>query len=106
MTRDTAAHQLPGRNLKRSFIIHGRKTSTSLEQQFYDGAKFMAAFRGISLKAYIEDISDNDKGDHCNLASAIRLRVLRDYQAMAKLTNELRAGAEMREELSAPLAPH
>ncbi|HXQ67865.1 MAG TPA: ribbon-helix-helix domain-containing protein [Alphaproteobacteria bacterium] len=59
---------------KRSVTIAGHRTSVSLEAPFWSALKEMAAERGISLNALIEEI---DRGRAGNLSSAIRVFVLR-----------------------------
>ena len=58
---------------KRSVTIAGHRTSVSLEAPFWSALKEMAAERGISLSALIEEI---DRGRAGNLSSAIRVFVL------------------------------
>ena len=59
---------------KRSVTIAGHRTSVSLEAPFWSALKEMAAERGISLNALIEEI---DRGRAGNLSSAIRVFVLK-----------------------------
>ena len=58
---------------KRSVTIAGHRTSLSLEDDFWDELKRLAAARGLSLKALIEEIDQANPG---NLSSALRLYVL------------------------------
>ncbi len=62
---------------KRSVTIAGHRTSVSLEAAFWSALKEMAAERGISLNALIEEI---DRGRADNLSSAIRVHVLEARQ--------------------------
>lgn len=62
-----------GRLRKRSVLVAGHKTSVSLEAEFWDELRAIAAARGISLNALIAEI-DQARGG--NLSSAIRLYVL------------------------------
>jgi predicted DNA-binding ribbon-helix-helix protein len=64
---------------KRSVIIHGHKTSVSLETQFWHSFKEIAAREGLSASALIAQI-DRSR-DIGNLSSAVRLFVLQDLQA-------------------------
>lgn len=64
---------------KRSLSIAGHRTSISLEAPFWDGAKALAAARGMSLAALIAAI-DAQRGDGTNLSSAIRIAVLAHYR--------------------------
>ncbi|HET8728635.1 MAG TPA: ribbon-helix-helix domain-containing protein [Alphaproteobacteria bacterium] len=59
-------------------IIAGHRTSVSLEPEFWDALKAIAARRGASLNRLIEDI---DAERNRNLSSAIRVFVLRELQA-------------------------
>jgi predicted DNA-binding ribbon-helix-helix protein len=63
---------------KRSVAVGGRKTSVSLEAEFWDGLKQIAARDGVTTSALLSEIErTRDRG---NLSSAIRLFVLRDLQ--------------------------
>lgn len=62
---------------KRSVLIAGHSTSVSLEGEFWDALKDVAAARGVSLNALIEEI---DAGRAGNLSSAIRVFVLNELQ--------------------------
>ena len=65
---------------KRSVTIAGHRTSVSLEAAFWSALKQMAAERGVSLNALIEEI---DRGRAGNLSSATRLFVLATLKASA-----------------------
>jgi predicted DNA-binding ribbon-helix-helix protein len=69
---------------KRSIIIAGRKTSVSLEDEFWVGLKEIAAARNIRPADLASKI--DSKRRHANLSSAIRLFVLDFYQAQIKLS--------------------
>ncbi|MFI4987668.1 MAG: ribbon-helix-helix domain-containing protein [Alphaproteobacteria bacterium] len=58
---------------KRSVTIAGHRTSVSLEAPFWAALQEIAARRGLSLNALIEEI---DRGRGGNLSSAIRVFVL------------------------------
>ena len=62
---------------KRSVLIAGHPTSVSLEEEFWDALKGVAAARGVSVNALIEEI---DAGRAGNLSSAIRVFVLNDLK--------------------------
>ena len=64
--------------LKRSVVIAGHKTSISVEDEFWNCLKEIAAERGMTLAAMIGAI-DGDR-EHANLSSAIRLFVLGVYR--------------------------
>jgi predicted DNA-binding ribbon-helix-helix protein len=69
------------RVLKRSIIISGRKTSISLEDEFWDGLREIAALQGVTMSTLVSTIDTNLQ--HQNLSSAIRLFVLDHYRAQA-----------------------
>ncbi|MCW2275260.1 putative DNA-binding ribbon-helix-helix protein [Rhodoblastus acidophilus] len=66
---------------KRSLVIAGHRTSISLEDDFWDALRDIAAARGISVPALVADI-DSARGA-ANLSSALRVAVLRHYRAAA-----------------------
>ena len=63
---------------KHSIIIHGRKTSVSLEDAFWSDLKQIAHAQQASLCELIARI--DQARDHSNLSSAIRLFVLDHFQ--------------------------
>lgn len=71
---------MAGESRKRSVVIAGHKTSVSLEPEFWDALKEIAAGRNISVNQIVRDI---DTGHEGNLSSAIRLHILRHYRALA-----------------------
>jgi predicted DNA-binding ribbon-helix-helix protein len=62
---------------KRSVKIAGHSTSLSLEGVFWDALKEVAAARGLSINALIEEI---DRGRGANLSSAVRVYLLNRYR--------------------------
>ena len=70
---------------KRSVKIAGHKTSVSLEAEFWDTLKAIAAREGVSLAALIEriDAARAKEGGAGNLSSALRLHVLAYLRARA-----------------------
>jgi predicted DNA-binding ribbon-helix-helix protein len=60
--------------VKRSVFIDGHRTSLSLEPEFWDELKRLAAARSMSLAALIVSI-DRSRGRD-NLSSAVRVYVL------------------------------
>lgn len=62
-------------NKTRSIIINGHKTSLSLELEFWNQVKKIAAKRKVTISKLIADI-DRDR-THINLSSAVRIFVLR-----------------------------
>ncbi|HSI40669.1 MAG TPA: ribbon-helix-helix domain-containing protein [Xanthobacteraceae bacterium] len=64
--------------VKRSIVIAGHKTSVSLEDQFWDALKEIAASRRSTLSEIVASIdTDRNQG---NLSSAIRLYVLGHFR--------------------------
>jgi predicted DNA-binding ribbon-helix-helix protein len=63
---------------KRSIVLSGRKTSVSLEDQFWNSLKEIARERNMTLAELVSAI-DADR-QHANLSSAIRLFVLGVYR--------------------------
>jgi predicted DNA-binding ribbon-helix-helix protein len=69
------------RILKRSIIVSGRNTSITLEDDFWDALREIAAQQGTTTAALVSTIDTNLQ--HLNLSSAIRLFVLDHYRAQA-----------------------
>jgi predicted DNA-binding ribbon-helix-helix protein len=63
---------------KRSITIADHKTSVSLENEYWDCLREIAAERGVSLGAVVAAIDANRQ--HANLSSAIRIFVLQFYR--------------------------
>jgi predicted DNA-binding ribbon-helix-helix protein len=63
---------------KRSIVIAGRKTSISLEDEFWNSLKEIAGERGLTLAELVAAIDGNRQ--HANVSSAIRLFVLGVYR--------------------------
>lgn len=61
---------------KHSATLHGHRTSFSLEDDFWEELKAIAATREISIAALISEVDDGRGADH-NLSSALRLYVLK-----------------------------
>ena len=68
---------------KRSVLLHGHKTSVSLEDDFWDALQEIATSKGISRFHLVEDAYEKLKPGE-NLSSALRLLVLHYYRAAAK----------------------
>lgn len=64
--------------VKHSIAIRGHRTSISLEGEFWDALRDMAAERDVSLGALVAEI-DAARGA-ANLSSAIRLAVLAHHR--------------------------
>lgn len=61
--------------IKRSVLINGRKSSVSLENEFWDALREIARRRKIALTALVEQV-DKDR-NNINLSSAIRVFVFK-----------------------------
>ena len=66
---------------KRSVRIAGHRSSVSLEAEFWDELKALAARRGTSLARLVGEIDRARSGR--NLSSALRLAVLRALREQA-----------------------
>jgi predicted DNA-binding ribbon-helix-helix protein len=60
--------------LKRSVKLNGRKTSVSLEKEFWDGLREIANDEHTSMSALVDKISQSRNNN--NLSSSLRLFVL------------------------------
>jgi predicted DNA-binding ribbon-helix-helix protein len=67
--------------VKRSIVIGGHKTSVSLEDEFWNGLKQVAASRSLTLSELVGTIDLNRK--NANLSSTLRLFLLDHYRAQA-----------------------
>ncbi|MEL6172394.1 MAG: ribbon-helix-helix domain-containing protein [Pseudomonadota bacterium] len=70
---------MTARPQKRSLTLRGHRTSVSLEEEFWQAFREIAAERGMALNALAAEI-DEARGIETGLASAIRLFVLRRYR--------------------------
>ncbi|MES2915873.1 MAG: ribbon-helix-helix domain-containing protein [Pseudomonadota bacterium] len=68
------------RPAKHSLTLHGHRTSVSLEPEFWDAFRSIAAEKDTPLNALAAEIDDARLGD-AGLASAIRVFVLNHYRA-------------------------
>jgi predicted DNA-binding ribbon-helix-helix protein len=75
--------------IKRSVIIDGRKTSISLENEFWDALRGIASARNISVTLLVEQIERDRKT--VNLSSAIRTFI---FSNLRKDTDTLGAGRQ------------
>jgi predicted DNA-binding ribbon-helix-helix protein len=66
---------------KRSIVFHGKKTSLSLEDEFWNALKEIAAKRALHISELVAAI--DEQRDQANLSSALRLFVLYYYQRPA-----------------------
>jgi len=67
------------RNVRRSVVIKGRKTSLTLEEPFWAGLREIAGQRGYTISRLVARIASERTGP--NLPSAIRLYVLTYFKA-------------------------
>ena len=66
--------------VKRSIIIHGHKTSLSVEDPFWTALKEIAAERRMTLSALIS-VVEHERAGVGNLSSALRLFILARYRS-------------------------
>jgi predicted DNA-binding ribbon-helix-helix protein len=64
--------------VKRSLAVAGHRTSVSLEEEFWDALKTIAAQRALPISALVAEI-DAGRGS-ANLSSALRVFVLQAYR--------------------------
>lgn len=70
---------MSARPVKRSLTLKGHRTSVSLEEEFWQAFREIAAERSIAINALAAEI-DAARDLQTGLASAIRLFVLRHYR--------------------------
>jgi predicted DNA-binding ribbon-helix-helix protein len=85
--------------VKRSIHLRGRKTSVSLEDEFWNALKEIASDRNATLSELVGDI--DAQRQHGNLSSTLRLFVLKYYRGKAAE----KPGDEMLGQQSPPTAP-
>jgi predicted DNA-binding ribbon-helix-helix protein len=73
---------MSGRPVKHSLTLRGHRTSVSLEAEFWEAFRAIAAAQGRPLNALAAEI-DAERGTETGLATAIRLYVLRHYRDRA-----------------------
>ena len=71
---------MTGRPVKRSLTLRGHRTSVSLEKEFWDAFRDIAAAQDIPINALAAQI-DEARGTDAGLASAIRVYVLNHYKS-------------------------
>ena len=74
---------MPARPAKHSLTLHGHRTSISLEPEFWEAFRTIAADRDVTLNQLAAQIDDARQGD-AGLASAIRVFVLNHYRAATR----------------------
>ncbi len=70
---------MTARPAKHSLTLRGHRTSVSLEEEFWQAFRAIAAERGLTLNQLAAGIDETREGD-VGLASAIRVFVLRHYR--------------------------
>jgi predicted DNA-binding ribbon-helix-helix protein len=69
---------------KRSVVVGGRKTSISLEDEFWDALNLIASTRNTSLSSLMESIAterpQKAQQSFANLSSAVRVFALNYYR--------------------------
>ncbi|MGL6209338.1 MAG: ribbon-helix-helix domain-containing protein [Paracoccaceae bacterium] len=70
---------MSGRPVKHSLTLRGHRTSVSLEAEFWDAFRQIAAERGATLNDLAARI-DTERDPDTGLASAIRVFVLRRFR--------------------------
>ncbi|MFZ0403977.1 MAG: ribbon-helix-helix domain-containing protein [Pseudolabrys sp.] len=73
--------------IKRSIVIKEKKTSVSLEDEFWYGLLEIAAYRKMAVPALVEQIEN--RRETVNLSSAIRIFVFNYFRSPAR--NQKRA---------------
>ena len=68
--------------LKRSIVLDGRKTSITLEEDFWTALKEIAATQNVRVSELVATVDRSRK--HANLSSSLRLYVLDYYQQLAR----------------------
>lgn len=91
---DTMGRPYGGRSTikKRSVVIDGRKSSVSLENEFWDGVREVAHSSGLSIQTFVAGVIARYEGH--NLSSALRLAVLDHYRQEGDAIEERHAVAE------------
>jgi predicted DNA-binding ribbon-helix-helix protein len=70
---------MTGAPVKHSLSLHGHRTSVSLEAEFWQAFREIAAGRGVALNALAAQI-DDARAPGTGLASAIRVFVLTELR--------------------------
>lgn len=72
--------------IKRSIVINGRKTSVSIEDEFWNGMHEIAVVKRTSIASLVSTIDRRRGAEDLNLSSAIRIEVMRFYRSAAQAT--------------------
>ncbi len=70
------------KQIKKSLILSGHKTSVALEKEFWEALERIANKNNISTDALIQKIDQNDRNG--SLASALRVFILSSFIEMKK----------------------
>jgi predicted DNA-binding ribbon-helix-helix protein len=70
---------MTARPVKHSLTLRGHRTSVSLEAEFWQAFRDIAAERGVTLNQLAIEVDEGRSGD-VGLASAIRVFVLNRYR--------------------------
>jgi predicted DNA-binding ribbon-helix-helix protein len=76
--KDTAGPPMKSRVMKRSTLVDGRKTSVTLEDEFWTALKEIATTQNVGTPKLISTIDSQRQNN--NLSSAIRVYVLSYYR--------------------------
>ncbi len=68
---------------KHSLTLRGHRTSVSLEREFWEAFREIAAEKSMPINALAAEV-DEERGIEMGLASAIRLYVLRHYRDLTR----------------------
>jgi predicted DNA-binding ribbon-helix-helix protein len=71
------------RPVKRSFTIRGHRTSVSLEAEFWDALREVAAAEGVTPSGLIATV-DAARAPGSGLSGAVRCHVLRHFRERAR----------------------
>jgi predicted DNA-binding ribbon-helix-helix protein len=77
--------------IKRSVSFNGRKTSVSLENEFWDALREIAERANLPLPKLVDQV-DKDRTT-CNLSSAIRIFVFNHFRAQNPIRDFQATGA-------------
>lgn len=71
---------MSARPAKHSLTLRGHRTSVSLEEEFWQAFRAIAAERGLTINQLAVEVDEAREGE-VGLASAIRVFVLRHYRS-------------------------
>jgi predicted DNA-binding ribbon-helix-helix protein len=79
--------------IKRSVTVGGHKTSISLEAEFWNGLREIAALQNVTVTTLLQRIDTDRKS--ANLSSAVRIHVFEHYRKLAAERNPPQGGGVM-----------